>query len=325
MAQACARVRGCSPTGPASSDMGRIPDPVGARHRRGETLADVMVKSLVPAALDLRALRALPFATVCVVVSGLGHSLGGGTVPLSALLIGGLVVWAAATALAGRERSLRAIAGGLAVGQLGLHLYFHETMTGSMPGTPGTGSMAGMPGMASGLTASGHGSALLTLALRLICGPGTIGTSTLPPGTTAGEIVSRAGIDPHLVVTAAPRLSFWAHWTHSAFLGLTPLMLVCHLTAAVVIGWWLHRGETAVRRLARTTVQLAETLARTYTAPLRTVLALAAALLRGLPGESHAGPGTARTAVDRSSRRLPRAALLRHQVVRRGPPALLTT
>jgi hypothetical protein len=316
------RPRARPPTAPAmSSDIRRIPDPVGSPHRRGETLADVMVKSLVPAALDLRALRALPFATVCVVVSGLGHSLGGGgTVPLSALLIGGLVVWAAATALAGRERSLRAIAGGLAVGQLGLHLYFHETMTA---GT--AGSMAGMPGMASGTAGSGGSSALLALALRLICGPGTIGTSTLPPGTTAGEIVSRAGIDPHLLVTVAPQLSFWSHWTHSAFLGLTPLMLVCHLAAAVVIGWWLRRGEAAVWQLARTGVQLAETLARRHTAPLRTVLALAAALLRGLPGEPGDGPDALRAAVDRADRRLPRAALLRHQVVRRGPPALLTT
>jgi hypothetical protein len=285
--------------------------------------------------LDLRALRALPFATVCVVVSGLGHSLGGGgTVPLCALLVGGVAVWIAATALAGRERSLRSIAGGLAVGQLGLHLYFHLAV-GSMAGMSGSGSlagmadMAGMPGMSgtAGMAgtagSSGQSSALTAFALRLICGPaGASGAagSGLPPGTTAGEIISRAGLDPHLVVTGLAPLGFW---THTAFLGLTPLMLLGHLTAAVVAGWWLARGEAACWRLAGVTLQLAETLARTHSAPLRTALALVGALVRGLlgvePGRAPAG-----SAADAAPWRLPRTALLRHQVVRRGPPALLT-
>ena len=280
-----------------------------------------MVKSLVgrlrlgrpvaAVALDLRALRALPFATVCVVVSGLGHSFGGGgTVPLSALLVGGLVVWIAATLLAGRERSLREIAAGLAVGQLGLHLYFHFCL-GSMAGMAG---MAGMPGMSG---SSGPGGALTALALRLICGPGA--GAALPPGTTAGEIVSRAGLDPRLTLTALPQAGFW---THTAFLGLTPLMLLGHLAAAVVAGWWLRRGEAAGWRLARVTVQLAETLARTHSAPLRTLLALAGALLRGLLG-TRTDRTPAGTAGDAAPWRLPRTALLRHQVVRRGPPALL--
>ncbi len=263
-------------------------------------------------ALDLRALRALPFATVCVVVSGLGHSLGGGgTVTLPALLVGGLVVWAVATALAGRERSLGSIAAGLAVGQLGLHLFFHELC----------GTMAGMPGMdmtvAGSAAWSGGGNALNELAMRLICGPDAAGSAAgaLPPGTTAGQIVSRAGLDPHLVVTALPHLDFW---THSAVLGLTPLMLLGHLGAALVIGWWLRCGEAAAWRTARAIGSHAETAARTWAAPLRTVLALAAALLRGLVGLEPARAGTAPG--DRTPWRLPRRALLRHQVVRRGPP-----
>ncbi len=259
-------------------------------------------------ALDLRALRALPFAMVCVVVSGLGHSLGGGgTVTLPALLVGGLVVWAVATALAGRERSLGSIAAGLAVGQLGLHLFFHET----------SGAMAGMPGMdmTAGAASSG-GNALTELAMRLICGPDASGSAAgaLPPGTTAGQIVSRAGLDPHLVVTALPHLDFW---THSAVLGLTPLMLLGHLGAALAIGWWLRCGEAALWRAARAVGSHAETTARTWAAPLRTVLALAAALLHGLVGLE---PARAGTAADRAPWRLPRRTLLRHQVVRRGPP-----
>jgi hypothetical protein len=293
-----------------------------------------MVKSLVgrlrpqrPAhavALDLRALRALPFATVCVVVSGLGHSFGGGgTVPLRALLVGGLAVWLAATLLAGRERSLGTIAAGLAVGQLALHLYFHFCL-GPMAGMGGMAGMPGMRGGSSGGTGSGIGSgigsgsgaALSALAMRLICGPGGAGPNALPPGTTAGEIVSRAGLDPHLAVTTLPQLSFW---THSAVLGLTPLMLLGHLTAAAVAGWWLRGGEAAGWRLVRVTGQLAETLARTHSAPLRTLLTLAGALLRGLLGVRRGGP-RAVTAGDAAPWRLPRTALLRHQVVRRGPP-----
>ena len=304
--------------------MSRFRAPPGERWGRGERLADVMFTSLVgrprlrrpmrALALDLRALRALPFATVCVVVSGLGHSLGGGgTVTLPALLVGGLVVWAVATALAGRERSLGSIAAGLAVGQLGLHLFFHETC----------GAMAGMPGMdmtaaaGSSATDSGGGNALTELALRLICGPGASGSAAgaLPPGTTAGQIVSRAGLDPHLVVTALPHLDFW---TRSAVLGLTPLMLLGHLGAALAIGWWLRCGEAAVWRTARAIVSHAETAARTWAVPLRTVLALAAALLHGLVGLEPTRAGTA--AGDRAPWRLPRTALLRHQVVRRGPP-----
>jgi hypothetical protein len=284
-----------------------------------------MVESLVgrarlrrpaTATLDLRALRALPFATVCVVVSGLGHSFGGGgTVPLYALLIGGLAVWLVAALLAGRERPLGSIAAGLAVGQLGLHLYFH-LCCGDMAGM--SSGMAGMPGMPGSAGGSGAGSALTALALRLICGPAAGDAGGLPPGTTAGEIVSRAGLDPHLAVAALPQLDFW---THSAFLGLTPLMLLGHLAAAAVCGWWLWRGEAAAVRLAQVTVQLTETLARTHSAPLRTLLALVDALVRGLPGLRGGVPRPG-TAWD-DAPRLPRTALLRHQVVRRGPPALL--
>ncbi|WP_370149682.1 hypothetical protein [Streptacidiphilus sp. EB129] len=284
------------------------------------------------AALDLRVLRALPFATVCVVVSALGHCLGGGgSLPPLALLTGWLAVWALATALAGRERSLPAIAAGLAVGQLGLHLLFHllagsgmgamagmtgGTGTAGAGGAAGMGAMAGMPGMAAGT----GGSALDQLAERLLCGPDGSPALPLPPGTSAAQIVSRAGIDPHLVLSTAPHLPFW---THASLLGLTPLMLLCHLVAAVVAGWWLRRGEAAVWRLLRLTAQLTETLAETWTAPLRTLLALAAALLRGLLG-ALLPPGTIRRTGLADAPRRPRATPLRHQVTRRGPPAVLT-
>ena len=283
------------------------------------------------APLDLRVLRALPFAVVCLVVSALGHGMaGGGNIPACTLLLGGLTVWALAAALAGRERSLPSITAGLAVGQLGLHLLFHTLDLGSgmagMNGMVAMPSMPGMPGMPGGGTSAAAGAyggagSLAALAAKLLCGPnGTSGRTALPPGTTAAEIVSRAGLDPRLALGAAPHLSFW---THTAVLGLTPLMLVGHLLAALVAGWWLRRGEAAVWRVLRVTAQATETLARTWTAPLRTLLALTAALLRGLLSGSP-GPDDDARYRPLGGGTAPRTAQLRHQLVRRGPPVPLT-
>src|SRR5579884_3504189 len=112
------------------------------------------------AAPHLRALRALPFATVCTVVSAAGHELASGMqVPARTLLLGWVAVWALATLFAGRERGLVAIAAGLAAGQLGLHELFHAT------GAAMASSGAGMS------SAAGH----------LLCGP-------LPPGASAAQV-----------------------------------------------------------------------------------------------------------------------------------------
>ena len=269
----------------------------------------------------LRALRALPFAVVCVAVSALGHDLaGGGTVPCGTLLLSGLAVWALAAVLAGRERSMPSIAAGLAVGQLGLHLLFHRlAMSGG--GMPGMSGMADMPGMAAGTPGSAAHSgsgALAALAAKLLCGPGGASAGlTLPPGSTAAQIVSRAGIDPHLVLASTPQLPGWAH---TAYLGLTPLMLLGHLLAAVVAGWWLRRGEAAVWRVLRVTAQLTETLAQTWSAPLRTLLALAAGWLRGLLGQLGPDAEARFRPMDGEGRPPLRTAQLKHQLTRRGPP-----
>ncbi|MHA6761730.1 hypothetical protein [Streptacidiphilus sp. PAMC 29251] len=289
------------------------------------------------ATLDLRVLRALPFAVVCVVVSAMGHDLaGGGAVPCGTLLLGGLAVWALAAALAGRERSLRSIAAALAVGQLGLHLLFHQLAmaSGGMAGMTGStrmGGMADMPGMAgmampTGAHAGGGSSALAALAAKLLCGPGGASAGgasaglTLPPGTTAAQLVARAGISPHLALASTPHLPLW---THTAYLGLTPLMLLGHLLAAATAGWWLRRGEAAVWRVLRVSVQLTETLARVWTAPLRTLLALAAGWLRGLLGQLGPDAEARFRPMDGEDRPPLRTAQLRHQLTRRGPPLAL--
>ncbi|WP_441248148.1 hypothetical protein [Kitasatospora sp. McL0602] len=103
------------------------------------------------AALDLRVLRAVPFATVCFVLSATGHAVASGCqVPVAVLLLGWIAVCVPAVALAGRERSLRAITIGGTVGQMVLRLLFQAARTTPRGGGggPGKPAMPGMPGMA---------------------------------------------------------------------------------------------------------------------------------------------------------------------------------
>ena len=247
------------------------------------------------AAWDLRLARAVPFALFCTLTAAAGHALaGGGDLALPALGGGFVAVLALAAALGGRERPLAAIAGALAVGQLGLHTLFHGLGTHAS-------AMAGMRhGASDAMTVP-------QLAARLVCNEAHPGTLVgLPGGATAEQVISSAGLDP-ADYAAAP-------WQGGVF-GLTPSMLAGHLAAALVAGWWLRRGEAALWRLLRLTA----TAARDLAAPLRSAFALLATLLRGLLG----APGGARRP-DRareSGLPLPVAAALRHSVVRRGPPA----
>ncbi|GAA2739889.1 hypothetical protein [Kitasatospora cinereorecta] len=254
--------------------------------------ASVPAGRATAAAWDLRLLRAVPFALVCTLVATAGHGLvGGGDVAPYALLLGFAAVLGIAVLLGGRERSLVGIAGALGAGQLGLHLLFHGLSSGA------GAAMAGMqhPGMAEA-------------AGRLLCDDRVgDGLTVVPLDTTPEQVVTAAGLDPQAFAAAAA--------PHAAGLfGLTPGMLLGHLAAAVVAGWWLRRGEAALWRLVR----VAATAAQEWAAPLRTALALAAALLLGpLAGDREPGHGRARA----GSWRLPVAAALRHSVVRRGPPA----
>ncbi|MGW6917397.1 hypothetical protein ACWGB8_26725 [Kitasatospora sp. NPDC054939] len=241
------------------------------------------------AAWDLRLARAVPFALVCTLVAAAGHALsGGGEVAPTALATGFAAVLLLATALGGRERSLPAIAGALGLGQFGLHLLFH-----------GTGGHAA--------TGAGHGgSGPLTLpqvAGRLVCNETG---AALPGSPTPEQLVASAGLDPAAFAVAP--------WWQGGVLGMTASMAAGHLAAALVAGWWLRRGEAALWRLVRLTAAAA----REHAAPLRTALALAAALLRGLLGLP-AGPAR-RSGGPAGNVPLPSGGALRHSVVRRGPP-----
>ncbi|MGF1429399.1 hypothetical protein [Kitasatospora sp. LaBMicrA B282] len=241
-------------------------------------------RAALRAGWDLRLLRAVPFALVCTVVAAVGHGLGGGgEIAVPTLLLGFVLVTAVAVLLGGRERSLPGIAAALGAGQLGLHLLFH-----------GTGhAMAGMT--------------MDQVAGRLVCNDLPGAAHTLPPGVTPAQLIGAAGLDPSAYHAAAPWWQF----------GLTPVMLLGHLLAAVLVGWWLRRGEAALWRLVRLAGSAARE-ARQWSAPLGRALALVAAVLRGLLGLGGAGvrgpcPGA-------GEHRLPVAAALRHSVIRRGPP-----
>ncbi|TDD72142.1 hypothetical protein [Actinomadura rubrisoli] len=72
-----------------------------------------------------RAARAVVFATVCVTLATLGHALASReAVPMWAVFAGFGAVLAVTLALAGHERSLATIVGGLLGGQFALHTLF---------------------------------------------------------------------------------------------------------------------------------------------------------------------------------------------------------
>jgi hypothetical protein len=80
-------------------------------------------------------------------------------------------------------------------------------------------------------------------------------------------------------------------------------MTLAHVAAAAISAWWLRRGERAVWSLAR---RVAAAVLRPALAPLSVPRPPSAA-----PRPRSVPPGAAR----------PRPALLRHVVVRRGPPS----
>jgi hypothetical protein len=121
---------------------------------------------------DFRAVRAVIFAAVCVVTTGLGHALmSGDSLPGWALAaaFGGTV--GAAWWLTGQEREALVVTGSTVVVQLGLHSVFSLSQpTGAhTPTAPATDSVAGM-----GMVDTGHGLSpgmfLAHTLAALVCG-----------------------------------------------------------------------------------------------------------------------------------------------------------
>ncbi|MFD9972842.1 hypothetical protein ACFWZR_00785 [Streptomyces sp. NPDC059017] len=256
-----------------------------------------------PVAAGPRLLRAAVFAAVCLVLSALGHVLAAcATVPRWTLLAGFLAVFAVVVPFAGRARSLSAVVGALAVGQLGLHTLFG---LGQRP-----------------LTVSPSADdALIRMAAKLVCGAG--GNALSP--ADAHRIVADAGIDP----AAAARAAHAGHAAPNPALepaGLLPSlpMVLGHLLAALVTGWLLRRGDLALFRLAELSAQGAQGAGEVVAEgalvrALRAALVLVRELLAGLPAAPGTRPGPA--GADSGDPAPPVAAALQHIVIRRGPPA----
>ncbi|MDF3291928.1 hypothetical protein [Streptomyces silvisoli] len=256
------------------------------------------------AGADLRLLRAAVFSAVCVTLSAMGHAMASRAgVSLWALVAGWAGVLCAVGPLAGRERSLPGIAATLLAGELGLHLLF----------CLGQGySMAVPPKRPDGVVA---------LAERLICDA----RPTYLTPQSAIRIVRQAGIDPTKVmgsVHGMPGMTGMAgHGAHVMSLAamFTVPMLAAHLVAAVVAGWVLRRGEAALWRVVRLPGVVAEHLS--VLLPLVGLLTVvrALALVASLLERCSAALG--RPAVRCGAKRL-RAVVLRHVVIRRGPPVV---
>ncbi|MFD3524399.1 hypothetical protein [Streptomyces sp. NPDC058653] len=270
----------------------------------------------------LRLLRAAVFTAVCVVLSGTGHVIAAcQAVPWWTLVVGFAGVFAVAAPLAGRARSLPAIALALTGGQLALHTLFgisqhHLTMR------------------------DGADDVLVRMAAKLICGAG-------PASLSAGDarrIVTDAGIDPatvggglvqggHLHGATAGTAAHSAAGGSGGGAALLPElptlpMFLAHLLAALATGWLMRRGDLALARLATLSSQglgdgFGEVVAdNARLRALRAALGLVRALSAGLPltpaPAPLARPGPRPDAPPSSTGRT-----LQHSVIRRGPPAVL--
>ncbi|MEV8307764.1 hypothetical protein AB0P36_10475 [Streptomyces flavidovirens] len=263
-----------------------------------------MSTSVARAGARLRLLRTAVFTAVCVVLSATGHVMAScATVPWWTLALGAAAVFGLVAPLAGRARSMPAIAAALTCGQLALHALF------------GVGQHS--PALESAATDT----SLRAFAAKLVCSAGALPLST----TEARRIITEAGIDPASVHAAQQHL---AHTAHAAShhtgaaepaAGLLPTlpMLLGHLLAAVATGWLLRRGEMALSRLVLLSAHgVAEgALVRS----LRAALALVRSLNAGpLPAAPARRPRTGHTPFVTSLR--PAGEALQHTVIRRGPP-----
>jgi hypothetical protein len=238
--------------------------------------------------VPFRAVRAAVFAAVCAALAACGHAwMSPDPLPWWAPVVGFGAVFGAALAGAGRQRSLASITALLAVGQVALHTLFTWAAAVVAPAQPGPTGSAG-------------------LLDRLLCGPrDSNGHILLPAGWSPEEIVRNARVDPAL--PAGPDASAGRHHMHGSgpmlFDGGTK-MLVAHIVAALLTGWWLRRGEAALF-----------TLLALAAAPLRVVLAVLCGLV--IPAVE-ATDGARRTGTEPDV--TTHQTYLRHAVSRRGPP-----
>lgn len=117
-------------------------------------------------------------------------------------------------------------------------------------------------------------------------------------------VALQAGLHELFNHGAVTRAVVFEHETHGQGLGLTLGMLIAHLTASLLTAWWLARGEAAIWAILR-----------------RVGVAAARNLDRLLAKGWTPAPTPPLPRFDRFVRP-PLGRVLRHAVVRRGPPLL---
>lgn len=273
------------------------------------------------AAADLRLSRAAVFTVACVLLSAAGHALAAGTtVPLWSLGVGCALVFAVVAPLAGRERSLPGIALGLTVGQLVLHTLFACGAPGGHGATGHGGSAsadsAGLIGLARQLVCGGSGASLTEAEARSIvsdAGLSPFGASAHGAGTGTGS-----GADLPTGVLPADPMSCLQHAVRAAMSVFDAPMLLGHLLAALVLGWLLRRGEAALWHLVRLSSAVAGAVGETLR--LRALGAALRLVRMGCLGSPARRP-VPRAGWDQRRLLSPYpTVVLRHAVVRRGPP-----
>lgn len=150
-----------------------------------------------------RTARAIVFATACVALAVLGHVLAGGaSVPVWAGMAGFGAVLGVTLMLAGHERSLATILGGLLGGQFALHTLF----TAAAPHAP-----LPMPAMADH-AAGAHTSAMHTSAMHAAMSAGADTMAASAPHDPNGLVMTLAHCVAALVAAWWLRRGEQAAW-----------------------------------------------------------------------------------------------------------------
>ncbi|MFI6930784.1 hypothetical protein [Streptomyces sp. NPDC050287] len=232
----------------------------------------------------VRGLRATVFAVLCVLLAAGGHALATGMAPPVWVQAAGFVpVFAGAWLLGGREWSLLAIGGATLVAQGALHLAFGIVRPRAATAVPGQGAPA-RRGTRAG--AAVHG----------VRGPHVVHSHTTVSHTMGAHAMASHTMRAHAIASH-----------HMAAHALTPHATAAHVSAAVLLTWWLRRGEAALFSLLRRAATLVPGLAAWWRVR-RAARYMPAVPRRARPAA--AGPRTLRPT------------LLRHAVQRRGPPAM---
>ncbi|MFI9722210.1 hypothetical protein ACIHFE_21525 [Streptomyces sp. NPDC052396] len=174
-----------------------------------------------------RALRAMVFAAVCVLLAALGHAvMSGSDVPWWAVAVALSGTAGCAWFLAGRERGPLLVTLATVGAQAGLHLFFSLAQTVAQGAGPAAVAqrMAMNPG-------------------RMLCGAHGMTAQTMTGGhsMTMGHAMSGMPMGAMDGMDVMP-----AHTGHGA-----AGMWSAHLLVALVCGIWLSGGEQAAFRLGR--------------------------------------------------------------------------